>query len=96
MTLSFEWDRRKAASNLRKHGISFDEASTVFRDQLACIFDDEGHSAQEHREFIVGHSTKLRLLLVCFTEKAENIVRIVSARLATRGERQDYEENRGL
>jgi len=96
MSVQFEWDQRKAASNLRKHGISFNEAITVFRDQLAAIFDDEAHSATEHREIIIGHSTRGRLLLVCFTEKTENVVRIISARLATRREREDYEENRGI
>jgi uncharacterized DUF497 family protein len=96
MGVQFEWDRRKAASNLRRHGVSFDEASTVFRDQLACIFDDEAHSAREQREIIIGHSTRHRLLLVCFTEKPENVVRIFSARLATKREREDYEENRGF
>jgi uncharacterized protein len=96
MGVQFEWDRRKAASNLRKHGVSFSEASTVFRDALAIIFDDEAHSGQEYREIIIGHSTRDRLLLVCFTEKAENVVRIISARLATRKEREDHEENRGL
>lgn len=96
MGVQFEWDRRKAASNLRKHGVSFDEGSAVFRDELAWIFDDEAHSAQEQREIIIGHSTRHRLLLVCFTEKAENVVRIISARLATKREREDYEENRGV
>lgn len=96
MGVQFEWDQRKAASNLRKHGISFDEASTVFRDQLASIFDDEAHTAQEHREIIIGHSARHRLLLVCFTEKIENVVRIISARFATKREREDYEENRGI
>jgi uncharacterized protein len=80
MSVQFEWDRRKAASNLRKHGVSFEEASTVFRDRLASIFDDEGHSAHEYREIIIGHSTRHRLLLVCFKEKAENVVRIINAR----------------
>jgi uncharacterized protein len=78
-----------------KHGVSFDEASTVFRDQLAFIFDDVTHSAREYREIIIGHSTRDRLLLVCFTEKAENVVRIISARLATNREREDHEKNTG-
>jgi uncharacterized protein len=96
MSVQFEWDGRKAASNLRKHGVSFPEASTVFRDSLAVIFDDEAHSAQEYREIIIGHSTRDRLLLVCFAEKAEDVVRIISARLATKKEREDYEENRSI
>lgn len=96
MSVQFEWDQRKAASNLRKHGVSFSEAMTVFRDHLAAIFDDEVHSVPEHREIIIGHSQRGRLLLVCFTEKTENVVRIISARLATRREREEYEENRGI
>lgn len=96
MSVQFVWDQRKAVSNLRKHGISFDEAGTVFRDQLAYIFDDETHSVREHREIIVGHSSRDRLILVCFTEKADNVVRVISARLATKREREDYEENRGI
>lgn len=76
MAVQFEWDQRKAASNLRKHGVSFSEASTVFRDPLAVIFDDETHSAREYREIIIGHSTRGRLLLVCFTERAEDTIRI--------------------
>jgi uncharacterized DUF497 family protein len=94
MGVQFQWERRKAASNLRKHGVGLTEASTVFRDPLAVIFDDEAHSVQEAREIIVGHSANDRLLVVCFTEREENLVRIISARLATSREREDYEENR--
>ncbi|MGA9349750.1 MAG: BrnT family toxin [Anaerolineae bacterium] len=94
MDLKFEWDRDKAASNLKKHKVSFEEASTVFDDPFAVIFDDEDHSLEEHREIIIGHSIKRRLLLVFFTEVAENnVVRIFSARKAIRKERKDYEEN---
>ncbi len=96
MGVQFGWDRRKAASNLRKHGVSFNEATTVFRDRLAAIFDDEAHSDREYREIIIGHSTRDRLLLICFAEEADNMVRIISARLATKMEREDYEENRGI
>lgn len=92
MSIRFEWDRKKAAANLAKHGVSFEEGLTVFSDALACIFDDEDHSVQEDREIIVGHSTTRRLLLVCFTAREESI-RIFSARKATRRERLDYEEN---
>ena len=93
MSVKFEWDKDKAASNLKKHGVSFEEASTVFDDPLAYIFDDEDHSADERREIIIGHSSQNRLLLTCFIERAENIIRIFSARLATKKERKDYEEN---
>ncbi len=92
MNLRFEWDKKKAAFNLSKHGVSFEEALTVFGDPLARIFDDEDHSAEEQREIILGHSAEERLLIVCFTAQGES-VRIFSARTATRGERMDYEEN---
>jgi hypothetical protein len=93
MGLRFEWDRRKAAANLRKHGVSFDEASTVFHDPLARIFDDEVHSEDRSREIIIGHSVTGRLLLVSFVERTENVIRIISARQTTMREREDYEED---
>jgi uncharacterized protein len=93
MGLSFEWDRKKAAANLHKHGVSFDEASTVFYDPLGAIFDDEEHSEEELREIIIGHSAIGRLLVVSFTERAANLARIISARSATPVEREDYERN---
>ena len=92
MPLVFEWDARKAKANERKHGVSFDEASTVFDDPLARIFSDEDHSNGEQREIIVGHSILERLLLVSFTEPGTDRIRIVSARRATRKEQNDYEE----
>ncbi len=92
MSLKFEWDRRKANSNRSKHGVSFEEALTVFGDSLARIFNDEDHSIEEQREIIIGHSDKERLLVVCFTAQGES-VRIFSARRATKRERKDYEEN---
>jgi len=92
MSLRFEWDPKKAAANLAKHRVSFEEGLTVFSDPLARIFDDEDHSIEEAREIIIGHSTQHRLLLVCFTARGASI-RIFSARRATRRERQDYEEN---
>ncbi len=91
MSLQFEWDTAKARSNSRKHGVTFDEALTVFADPFGRIFDDPDHSVEEQREIIVGHSVKQRLLLVCFTEREGNI-RIISARQAGRSERQDYEQ----
>lgn len=90
--MKFEWNKDKAAANRNKHGVSFEEAKTVFDDSLAVIFDDEIHSLDEQREIITGHSQNNRLLLVCFTERS-NTIRIISARLATRKEREDYEEN---
>jgi len=91
--MRFEWNPEKAASNVRKHGISFDEAVTVFKDPLAFIFDDTTHSEYEHREIIIGTSTVRRMILVCFVERLESVVRIISARPATRQEIKDYEEN---
>lgn len=93
MAYRFEWDEHKAQSNRIKHGVTFDEASSVFDDSLAKIFDDELHSGDEHREIIVGHSIKRRLLLVCFTEQPNERIRIVSARLPSARERKAYEEN---
>jgi uncharacterized DUF497 family protein len=87
----FAWDPGKAATNATKHGTSFEEASTVFRDPLARILDDPVHSSLEHREIIVGHSAQTRLLVVSFTER-EGVVRIITARLATKVEHRDHEE----
>jgi len=84
MPLEFEWDEDMAASNIRQHGVTLDEASTVFGDPLAVIFDDEEHSLDGIREIIIGHSILERLLLVSFTERGKDVVRIISARKATR------------
>jgi len=92
MSLEFEWDEDKAASNRKKHGVTFEEAVSVFADPLAAIFDDEVHSEEEQREIIIGNSAKNQLVLVCFTERA-GAIRIISARRATKRERNDYEEN---
>ncbi|MCI5220909.1 MAG: BrnT family toxin [Candidatus Electrothrix sp. LOE2] len=94
MSLQFEWDKNKADSNLKKHKVSFEEASSVFRDPLALIFDDEDHSTpEESREIIIGNSDKNRMLLISYTERIENTIRIISSRLATKHERRDYEKN---
>ena len=89
--MKFEWDQNKAASNLSNHGISFDEAKTVFNDPLYVDFFDPDHSYKEHRYIIIGQSTDNRLLLVAYTER-EDTIRLISAREATRKERKDYEE----
>lgn len=88
----FEWDSRKAASNLEKHGISFEEASTVFGDSFSLTISDSGHSDAEDRFILLGQSYRAKLLVVVFTERGENI-RIVSAWPAGRRERKTYEEN---
>lgn len=93
MSLEFQWDATKAAENTKKHGVTFDEALTVFADPLARIFDDPDHSSDERREIIVGHSTRQRLLVVCFTER-EGKARIINARETTKRERRDYERNK--
>ena len=93
MGLPFEWDPGKAAVNLRAHGVSFTEATEVFRDPLARIHSDPDSSLGEVREIIVGTSLAGRLLLVSFTERGEHI-RIISARPATKHEKRDYEESR--
>jgi uncharacterized DUF497 family protein len=93
MSLQFEWDERKARFNLEKHSVNFETAQTVFNDPLAYIFDDTWHSVGEPREIIIGHDCTYRLLLVCFTER-DNRIRIISARLATKKERQNYEKYR--
>ena len=66
MSLEFEWDPKKAVANLGKHGVSFEEAITVFADPLARIFNDDKHSSEERREIIVGHSAERNLVLVSF------------------------------
>jgi len=89
--MQFEWDINKAEKNLKKHKINFIEAETVFGDPLAKIFDDEEHSFEEKREIIVGHSIQNRLLIISFTERENDTVRIISAKLTTPQERKDYE-----
>ncbi len=92
MALSFEWDKNKAKSSARKHDVTFEEASTVFADPLGAIFEDREHSEDELRELLIGHSVLQRLLIVSFTERGKDVVRIISARKATKRERKDYEE----
>lgn len=93
MRYSFEFDPRKAAANERKHGVSFEEAQSVFNDPLAIAFPDDAHSVEEERQFLVGHSRQDRLLVVCFTVRGGEVLRIINARKATRLERMDYEQS---
>ena len=89
--IRFEWDAAKATSNVRKHGVSFEEAQTVFYDEFAVQFFDEAHSANEERFLLLGMSTGGRLLLVCHCEReTSNVIRIISARKATRTESAFY------
>ena len=88
--MRFEWNRRKAGENLRKHGVSFNEAESAFHDPLAATFDDLDHSAAERRLLTVGYSSASRLLVVSHTEFGA-IIRIINARLATAHERKRHE-----
>jgi len=90
----FEWDADKAAANLRKHGVSFDEAVTAFGDPLSILLSDPDHSAREARYLVMGRSKQGRLLVVAFVERSPQ-TRIISARLATKRERHDHEEGQG-
>ena len=89
--MEFEWDRQKAAANLVKHKVSFEDAAAVFGDPLGRIVADPRHSAEEERFVLLGRSQGMGLLAVMYVERGEAI-RIISARRATRGERRDYEE----
>ncbi len=89
--LKFEWDPKKAAANLRKHGVSFDDAQTVFADENAKLIDDPDHSHEEDRFVLLGLSSSLRLLVVCHCYRSEgNVIRIISARKAEGYERNSY------
>ncbi|MFH1050786.1 MAG: BrnT family toxin [bacterium] len=92
MAIVFEWDMEKAESNLKKHGISFEESKSVFYDNNGYMFADEIHSILEDRFILIGYSQNNRLLFVSFTERNDNI-RIISARKATKQERLNYEKN---
>ena len=89
--LRFEWDPKKAAANLAKHGVSFEEGRTVFADERAKIIVDPDHSDDEDRFLLLGLSLKLRLLVVCHCFRAgDNVIRLISARKATKPESLDY------
>jgi uncharacterized DUF497 family protein len=91
MTMVFEWDARKASANLRKHGVSFEEARTAFLDEHALLIDDPDHSDQEERFVLLGYSRVMRLLVVCHCYRSGGAtVRILSARKATRTEAKFY------
>jgi hypothetical protein len=89
--IAFEWDSAKAAANARKHGVSFEEAQSVFYDEFAVQFFDDDHSSDEERFLLLGMSTGARLLLVCHCERdGGNVIRIISARRATKRESAFY------
>ena len=91
MPLAFEWDSRKAQSNLAKHGVGFEEASTIFGDPLSLTIPDPEHSLSEERYITMGRAVTGKLLVVVHTERGDNI-RFINARRASRRERKVYEE----
>ena len=91
MSLNFEWDHRKAKQNAKKHGVSFEEASTIFSDVRSITIHDPLHSDAEDRFVDIGLSAKLRILIVSYTERGGRI-RIINARVATPTEQKTYEE----
>ena len=91
MSLAFEWDEAKPKSNRRKHGVSFEEAATIFGDPLSLTIEDPAHPLGEERFVIIGESARGRRLVVVFTERGDRI-RIISAREATSREARDYEQ----
>jgi len=94
MSIRFTWDSKKAARNCKVHdGVAFEEATTVFRDPLAYIFDDDKHADEETRELMIGYSKRNRLLIVSFTERSD-VIRIISARKADADEQRAYEQAR--
>lgn len=89
--MRFEWDENKAAVNISKHGVSFEETKSVFDDSLYVDFYDPDHSISEHRYIIIGESQQGRLLIVSYTERGD-IIRLISSREVTPAERKVYEE----
>lgn len=91
--LTFEWNKEKNASNRKKHGVSFEEAQTVFVDENALLIHDPDHSSEEDRFILLGLSAKFRLLVVCHCYlKSDDVIRIISARKASRKEQKRYWE----
>lgn len=87
----YEWDPEKAEANLRKHGVSFEEAATVFLDPVAVTYPDPDHPDEEDREITIGHSVRQRVLFVSHSQRGDRI-RLISARKATRREHKEHEE----
>ena len=92
--MKFEWDENKAKINIEKHGITFEEASTVFEDYNSLFRDDPDHSDEEDRFLLLGMSSYLRVLVVCHCVREGDTIRIISARKATNNEKKQYEERR--
>lgn len=95
--IKFEWDKTKNILNIKKHGIDFNEAATVFLDNEALLIEDEKHSGEEDRFVLLGFSQKANLLIVCHCYRAkEEVIRIISARKATKNETKQYFDGRRL
>ncbi|MDD5081434.1 MAG: BrnT family toxin [Candidatus Omnitrophica bacterium] len=93
--IKFEWDKKKEYSNQKKHGVSFDEAQSIFYDEYALEFHDEAHSLKEERFLMLGISYKLHVLVACYCIREKgNVIRIISARKATKKEQKYYWEER--
>lgn len=92
--LKFEWDLEKAILNINKHGVSFEEATTVFNDEYAILLDDPDHSIQEERFLLLGTSANAQIMIVCHCIRYDSVIRIISARKATKKEREQYDEIR--
>jgi hypothetical protein len=93
-TMTFSWDERKNRENQRKHGVSFNEAKSVFYDDNARLLHDPDHSSEEDRFILLGFSASLRMLVVCHCyRERQGVVRLISARKATKHERKKYQEN---
>jgi len=90
--LNFEWDHNKNLSNQKKHGVSFEEAQTVFAEELGRLIPDPDHSEGEERFILMGMNSSLRLLVACHCEKHHDTIRIISARKADKHERKQYED----
>ena len=88
--LEFEWDSNKNEINIKKHGISFEEASTVFYDEEARVIDDPEHSKDEDRFIILGMSNQANVLIVCHCYRDDEVIRLISARKATKNESRQY------
>lgn len=95
--IKFEWDKTKNILNIKKHGIDFNEAATVFLDDEALLIEDEKHSGEEDRFLLLGFSQKANLLIVCHCYRAnDEVIRIISARKATKNETKQYFDGREL
>ena len=92
--IDFEWDERKASTNLKKHGVSFEEAKSVFYDENGLHMADPDHSRDEDRFVLIGMSQQIRMVVVCHCyRRNDSIIRLISARKATKQERSSYERN---